>query len=430
VAVTVRDEFIGWTPEVVVAEMRDRPTAKLADWLHEIVNGAIEDVFKVDLYEDGLISPKAIRRPMPEVIEALEVEGRGRRVQHRRYMQSKEYKKAEAAERLPEEHWESQARSHLFRSKRCLELAQLLRLRAILQTHFGSSRSKKALEQFASDRAGHDAVAMVVRKAKADRVGTAIADLTVCGALPPYNEILGGKLVAMLMVGPETLAEYRRRYSGTPSIIASSMAGRPVIRPAELVFIGTTSLYGQRPSQYDRISFRPESTADAKSVLRYEFLGRTKGIGTFHFGARTVAEITSLLTQSQQGQRVNSVFGEGVNPRLRKIRDGFDMLGLPTDELLNHGAPRLVYGIRLATNCRDYLLGLAKKPKYILPPKATPEVSDEIVTWWVKRWLLPRLKKDEVLDRVAQHNLVHPIRHGARVELPVSGLDLFSEIAG
>ena len=88
-----------------------------------------------------------------------------------------------------------------------------------------------------------DAVAKIVRKAKADRVGTAIADLTICGAVPPYNEILGGKLVAMLMVGPEVVREYRRRYRGASSIIASSMAGRPLSRAAaDLVSIGTTSL--------------------------------------------------------------------------------------------------------------------------------------------------------------------------------------------
>jgi len=31
---------------------------------------------------------------------------------------------------------------------------------------------------------------------------SAIADLTICGAIPPYNEVLGGKLVAMLMMSP------------------------------------------------------------------------------------------------------------------------------------------------------------------------------------------------------------------------------------
>ena len=56
-----------------------------------------------------------------------------------------------------------------------------------------------------------DALARILRKAKADRVGTAIADLTICGAIPPYNEVLGGKLLAMLMMSPEVVAEYCRR---------------------------------------------------------------------------------------------------------------------------------------------------------------------------------------------------------------------------
>jgi len=38
----------------------------------------------------------------------------------------------------------------------------------------------------------------------------------------------------MLMMSPEVVAEYRRRYAGVPSVIASSMAGRPIVRPADL----------------------------------------------------------------------------------------------------------------------------------------------------------------------------------------------------
>ena len=112
------------------------------------------------------------------------------------------------------------------------------------------------------------------------------------------------------------------------------------------MFIGTTSLYGQRPSQYDRISIPHDLDAEETGPgIRYEYLGRTLGIGTFQFNDQTVSELAVLLAQSKRGQQVNSVFGEGVNPRLRKIRDGLDALGLPTDDLLNHGGPRLVYGV-------------------------------------------------------------------------------------
>ena len=85
-------------------------------------------------------------------------------------------------------------------------------------------------------------------------MGTAIADLTVCDAVPPYNEVLGGKLVAMLMTGPEVMEEYRRATAGRP---ASSPPRWPAVNRAgaDLVFLGTTSLYAQRPNQYDRIAF-------------------------------------------------------------------------------------------------------------------------------------------------------------------------------
>ena len=48
-----------------------------------------------------------------------------------------------------------------------------------------------------------------------------------------------------------------------------------------------------------------------------------------------------LLDLRKRGfQRVNSVFGEGVNPRMRKIREGLEVLGAPTDKLLLHGNQR------------------------------------------------------------------------------------------
>jgi hypothetical protein len=120
---------------------------------------------------------------------------------------------------------------------------------------------------------------------------------------------------------------------------------------------------------------------------------------------------------------VNSVFGEGVNPRLRKIRDGLDALGLPTDDLLNHGGPRLVYGVELTENVQAYLLGLDKNPKYMLPLKKARETTEQIARWWLRRWVLQRVERDDVLERVGRHNFVHPIRHGARVELPKTDLD-------
>jgi len=189
---------------------------------------------------------------------------------------------------------------------------KLLRVRLVLRKFFGNRPSKEPLARLVATGEGRDALARILRKAKADRVGTAIADLTICGAIPPYNEVLGGKLLAMLMMSPEVVAEYRRPYAGVPSVIASSMAGRPIVRPADLAFIGTTSLYGHKPCQYDRVTFPDTGTSGARwsgretapqqgtapqqrVVLRYEYLGRTQGLGTFHFGEQTVKDMGLLL---------------------------------------------------------------------------------------------------------------------------------------
>lgn len=133
----------------------------------------------------------------------------------------------------------------------------------------------------------------------------------------------------------------------------------------------------------------------------------------------TVRELAKVVAQSDNGQRVNSVFGEGVNPRLRKVRDGLDTLGFPSDPLLVHGSPRLVYIIPLARNFRECLLGIDEKPHYYLSPRNSRVATHQIVHWWVERWLAPRIQQDEILARVARHILVYPIRHGARVSLPI-----------
>jgi hypothetical protein len=375
--------------------------------------------------KDRLITTNGLKRPTKEVIGALLVEAKEERAKHYRLMAQRQCKTEPPPEGEDEEYWVAQAETHLFRSKRAEELARLLSVRIVLKRFFSKCPTRDDVRALAATSDGRDAVAKILRKAKADRVGTAVADLTVCGAIPPYNELLGGKLIAMLMASPEVVDEYRQRYSSTRSVIASSMSGKVVRRPEELVFVGTTSLYGQRPSQYDRIVI-PCATmgGSAEEVIRNSFLGRNRGLGTFHFGDSTGTSFKELLRQSKNGLQVNSVFGEGVNPRLKKIRGALSELGLPEDEILEHGTPRLVYGVQLARNMREYLLGRSKRVKYLIPRTASARKAMQgIVRWWAERWLVKRVVRDDVLDRVAQHTLVHPIRHGARVILPAKDFE-------
>src|SRR5206468_3304984 len=113
------------------------------------------------------------------------------------------------------------------------------------------------------------------------------------------------------------------------SVIASSMKGEAVRRPPRLVLLGTSSLYGVGSSQYNRVKVPcSEVGGRAGGVLEYRRLGLSKGYGSFHFSGTTIGLIDVLLARRDGGRRVNSLFGEGVNPLLRKIREGLESLHL------------------------------------------------------------------------------------------------------
>jgi hypothetical protein len=419
-----RDKHLKWTTDEIVKAIRETRSTALVRWAFDIVNGAINELYVCDLYADKLIKRKDVVEPNEETIGTLLASSEQNRKKHYRLMEEGDYKKTNKPAAKSADYWEEQALTPLFRSKRELELANLLKVRLILKKHFSERPKSSEVEAFVKSRDCREVFSRVVRKAKAERVGTVVADLSICGAIPPYNEILGAKLVAMLVASPEVAEEYKRRYGKQPSIIASSMAGKTVIRPADLVFVSTTSLFGQRPNQYDRVSIPcREVSGRSNGMIRYEFLGRTEGVGTFHFSEETVRQLSLLVAGEKDGQKVHSIFGEGANPLMRKIREGLDVLGVRSDEYMTHGTPRVVYGLSLISNLREYVLGMAKRPKYLLGWGNGKVTSGKIAAWWFKRWVDKRIVREDVLKRISEHSLVHPIRHGGRVELPRADIE-------
>ncbi len=66
-----------------------------------------------------------------------------------------------------------------------------------------------------------------------------LADAFVLGAVPPYNSLLGGKLVAALAASDEVRAAWRNRYGGRTSLIAAQE------RDGRLAMLTTTSALGR-----------------------------------------------------------------------------------------------------------------------------------------------------------------------------------------
>lgn len=416
VQIRERDAWLGWDAETFLESIEEAPTAEVGAWLLKIVNRAIDELFIDDFLEDRTLERQDLTKPSSEAIFRLKAHGEQQRALHHRFVALQDHKARPGGNGGL---WRQRALTHLFRSKRALSLAVLLHARRTLGELLSGDPTDESVRALIAHREGRRTVMTVLRKAKADHVGIAIADITVCGAVEPYNQILGGKLVSMLAASPEVILAYRDRYDQRESEIASSMAGRPIVRPSHLVFLGTTSLYGVGSSQYNRLKMPAELLGGRKGeYLEYRQLGKSEAYGTSQFSSATVDALVDLVEQTSNGQRVNSIFGEGVSPKLRKVREGLGVLGLPHDTLLQHGRQRIVYGVPLVRNLREFLLGLEEEPDYLLDLKDPEEGTRAIVSWWKERWLSNRIMNDDVLARLDEHVLVRPIRHGARVVLP------------
>ncbi|MCG8092880.1 MAG: DUF4338 domain-containing protein [Candidatus Thiodiazotropha endolucinida] len=409
----LRDRWIGWDSELILRELDDKPTAANARWLTDILNQQIKGIYKEDLFNECILNNLDIDHPRQAIIEALRKESDRARERHRKFPHAAKMK-ADSNKK----DWESYARTYLYRSKRCGSLADLLQVR-LKFNDIGLLEGKgKALRNALSDKAIRQAIGNLIRRVKAEHVGVDMMDIIICGAIPPYTHLLGGKLVCTLLTSPEVTQYYRKRYGGQESIIASSMAGRPIVREPNLVLLGTTSLYGVGSSQYNRIRI-PAEIAGGKpgNVIRYEEIGLSEGFGSFHFSRATRDVMETLLRRSKNGRRVNSIFGEGTNPFMRKIREALSLTGLPAEEVIKHERSRVVYGVPLAKNFKEVLIGKNAKAKYYLSQTSPEEGTNKLSEFWIRRWLDGRITRKGILEQVTTHTLDYPINHGARVPL-------------
>jgi hypothetical protein len=412
VQLTPRDNWIGWTPARFLASLSQNPTTRWAEWVWQSWRRLANALYIKDFLDEKLVRRSNLLSPTQKIIDTLVTEAVIARRWHTKFPKLSQHKKTAQG-------WEAEARTYLFRAKRARVLAELLTARLNLLESGFKSPTKQALAAALNTTAGRRAIQVILRHMKAAHVGIDMLDIMVCGAVAPYNPLLGGKLVAMLVTSPEIVVAYERKYGNTPSIIASSMAGKPAIRKPQLVLLGTTSLYGVASSQYNRLKIPAEEVGGKPTTrVQYELLGRSLGFGSNHLSPTTVDEIEVLLARSKGGRKVNSIFGEGVNPRFRKIRDGLALVGLPSDSLLMHGNERIIYGISLASNFREVLLGVAKRVNFIYGRSNPRQATRKIADYWLKRWLSKRILREGILSEVEKHSVNYPLKHGARVILP------------
>jgi hypothetical protein len=236
---------------------------------------------------------------------------------------------------------------------------------------------------------------------KSARLSSNLLEITTCGAIPPYNEILGGKLAALLCFSPELAADYQKRYGNQPAIIRSHMANRPVPADCRLAALVTTSLYAVGSSQYERVRLPAGIISPDQPELRIRQIGISSGFGTVQFSTETSNEIDEFARSQRDYVDVNSVFGEGPSPKLRKLRAGLDLLGFSSDDLLKHHQMRLVYSLEFWPGAAEFLrFGKNEVPAWVADPERFRDVTQHIADFWRRRWLAVRLEHAETWNRL------------------------------
>lgn len=403
VRMRVRDSWIGWTSEQLVADIEQGvvdPEFALRAMASRLDRNLAE------IRTDDLLNPEELAFPTDRTILRMEQRWAGA-AQARRHSLIAMYEQAIEADgvirsdrdvhKCPPEQidWLGASNDHLFVKKRAEAVWRLLRAKRVFQALDWSRCGSDVFRELRRHPDGPRALDIAMHEVRKAGLASQVADVSVCGAVAPYNHLLAGKLVALLMASNEVMDAYRTRYSAQVSLISSQMAGRAIYRPANLKVITTTSLYGKGSSQYNRLRLREKEFPFLGADVNWEEIATTAGYGTVHLSQTTTRVLRSFTDQVRGARHVNHRFGEGASPRLRQIRQALDDLGIASSDVLHHATPRIFYGCEIHAGAKAELLGVRPNTDSMGCTAA------DIAEAWRRRWLRQRIDHDDVLARVA-----------------------------
>lgn len=184
----------------------------------------------------------------------------------------------------------------------------------------------------------------------------------ILGAIPPYNRVLGSKLVALTLMFPKVRKDFYQKYKDSSSIITK------VNKKPYLVYIDTLGAFG-KSAIYNRL-------------LNWDFVDYTKGQSHLHITANGSWELIRQVVPEDVFDTYK--FGDGPNWKMRMLKRGLRELGL-SEDMLSVGWQRGYYRCPLAKNWKEYLLGDTNRVVW------QEFTEKDLVNYWHERWVAPRL---------------------------------------
>jgi hypothetical protein len=198
-----------------------------------------------------------------------------------------------------------------------------------------------------------------------------VMDAYVLGAVPPYSNLLGGKLVALSTLSNEVRKHFRKRYEENKPLIGRKK------KPPVLAMITTTSALG-KSSIYNRIK--------VNGTTYWHNIGFTQGSGEFHFSNGIYNDLRAFVVHHCNPTMRHKSWGNGFRNKREIVIKCLEVLGLPR-AFACHGIPREIFGAPLGKKAIEYLRGESKQIQFHDWPLAV------LFNKFRNRWLLPRAER-------------------------------------
>ena len=206
-------------------------------------------------------------------------------------------------------------------------------------------------------------------------------EVGICGAVPPFAQALGGKLMIEFFAHPDILRSSSQSESSLLSWSFDMEALDSELPRTGLLCISTKGLYANHAPLYERAEM-PGKIRPVK--LRH--LANTGGQTTSLVSERTARFAGSVIEGRDGSNTVSKLYGTGGAKRHRLIEAAVSRSGLP-GMIAHAGIHRPVYGASFVANAPD-VAWFNEAPEWLVDPNVTPvEYDARAVALWRKRWL-------------------------------------------
>jgi len=191
---STRDKWIGWESKDFVTNLHNNSRSKESQYLFESVERLLNNIYKKDLIKEKIIRSSDLKNPSDGVIERLRNEAKRTKSIHWKNRNKSEYNALKQNHFDRNTNWTKFSVLPLYKSKRCNSLANILGIKKIF-IEYNFYGKKHQLREALNNSKFKEAISRLVRQIKAERVGINMMDIVICGAVAPYQPLLGGKLI-------------------------------------------------------------------------------------------------------------------------------------------------------------------------------------------------------------------------------------------